>query len=561
MQKQALIIFVILVAQFVLLGSVEAKVFYPQSNLKKSESIKNVKAYALKFLSQKNVNLHSSSLKLISTQKSILATHYTYKLVINGYTVESESLIVSVNSKNMVQKVYNTIEKVEVEKLATLVSFDQVKSLAWNVLNADESLTFMPKVELDIRKIRDEHELVYTVSMSVKEPYGHWVVSIRAFDGKVLRVAQQMSPTKEEVITSNKKNKSRMSFIEAQKELQAKLAVKKFSKASKLFNLEQGMAKVFDPNPNTALNSPSIQTSSSDVEFDDAYSEVNLVKLTQENGVYKLANKDIVLSDFDSPSNTVSTSSDGVWDFSRNEKGPFLDTMTYFHLQKSIDYLRSLGFSGAKEIWKRTLKVDSDGARGADNSYYSPASNSLSFGHGCVPDNEDADVILHELGHAIQRNIVGSNWSGGDTGAMGEGFGDYWAASYSYTTPNGRDFNPNWVFKWDGHNSCWGGRQLDRTNMKYSHSKKYGAHQRLSGGVSDELWSTPVFQAFVELYDRGVERSAIDTIVIESHFGLSSGLKMRDMAEVMVKTAEALYPNEDYASVFEKHFKKNKILK
>ena len=47
---------------------------------------------------------------------------------------------------------------------------------------------------------------------------------------------------------------------------------------------------------------------------------------------------------------------------------------------------------------------------------------------------------------------------GGDTGGMGEGFGDYWAGSYSYSTPNGPVFNPNWMFTWDGHSSCWPGR-------------------------------------------------------------------------------------------------------
>jgi len=143
---------------------------------------------------------------------------------------------------------------------------------------------------------------------------------------------------------------------------------------------------------------------------------------------------------------------------------------------------------------------------------------------------------------------------------MGEGFGDYWAASYSVTTDNGREGNVNWVFKWDGHNACWPGRKLDSFSPAYDARRSYGAHSQVNGGVSDELWSTPIFQAFLELYDRGVSRADIDKIILEAHFGLGSGVKMPDMAKSIVKTAKALFPNKDYDQVYLRHFKKQNML-
>ncbi|UUZ47440.1 hypothetical protein LP420_29820 [Massilia sp. B-10] len=185
------------------------------------------------------------------------------------------------------------------------------------------------------------------------------------------------------------------------------------------------------------------------------------------------------------------------------------------HLDQNQRYIQSLGFTGTKSIINRPFDVDTDGVNGDDNSHYSGGSpDYLAFGHGCVNDSEDADVILHEYGHAIQANI-NSSWSGGDTGAMGEGFGDYWAGSYSYSRPNGTVYHPEWVFSWDGHSACWGGRLLNRTNAWYNASKTYGAHSSVTeNGVtfqSDELWSAPLFESMKALLAMPASRAPIST--------------------------------------------------
>ena len=90
--------------------------------------------------------------------------------------------------------------------------------------------------------------------------------------------------------------------------------------------------------------------------------------------------------------------------------------------------MQSLGFT---TIQNGSIRVDPHGLSGADNSHYiGSLANYIAFGEGGVDDAEDADVIWHEYGHAIIHSQV-TNWNGGETGAMGEGFGDYFAASYS----------------------------------------------------------------------------------------------------------------------------------
>ena len=66
---------------------------------------------------------------------------------------------------------------------------------------------------------------------------------------------------------------------------------------------------------------------------------------------------------------------------------------------------------------------------GADNSFATDHPKlELRFGKGGVDDAEDAEVILHEYGHAIHfaQNF---SFASSQAGAISEGFGDYWAVT------------------------------------------------------------------------------------------------------------------------------------
>jgi Zn-dependent metalloprotease len=110
--------------------------------------------------------------------------------------------------------------------------------------------------------------------------------------------------------------------------------------------------------------------------------------------------------------------------FLRDNNG-FSETMAYFHIDFAERYIQSLGFTSVNNR-QQVFSIDQITA---DNSFYSPSTKAISYGTGGVDDAEDGEVIIHEYGHSIQDNQVPGWGATEEGGAMGEGFGDYFAAS------------------------------------------------------------------------------------------------------------------------------------
>lgn len=496
---------------------------------------------------------------LRETKQSLLGTHYDYQQTLNGIAIQGAHLVVSLDDHGQLIKCYNAVEldsnKVNKPSLP-FISSDVALSAAWKKLAVTGELLEQPKMELVYSK---DLNLAYKFDLSTSAPFGHWSVLVDAHSGDVISMEDSALPRMKRAAVEVKPSSAPLTRLsDALAAMEKKTLNKSINEVVAPALVVSGTAQVFDPNPVVTLGRIDLSDDMDASVFLDSYKTEELKEISFVNGVYSLKGPKIELVDFEMPSIAPSVSTDGSWIFERKNVA-FNDVMTYLHLDRSMRYIESLGFVGSKAVFSQPLKVDANGLNGADNSHYIPATRRLAFGHGCVDDNEDADVILHELGHAIQHHIV-SSWGGADAGAMGEGFGDYWAATYSFTTEGGENTNPHWVFKWDGHNACWEGRKLDAFTPGYNPNSTYPAHRVVNGGMSDELWSTPVFQAFVELYKRGVAREDIDRIVLEAHFGLGSGLRMPDMARAIVKTAKALYPDQDYDQVFLRHFKNQKML-
>ncbi|MBI5656177.1 MAG: M36 family metallopeptidase [Geobacter sp.] len=112
----------------------------------------------------------------------------------------------------------------------------------------------------------------------------------------------------------------------------------------------------------------------------------------------------------------------------------FEEVMAYYHLDATQRKVQALGFSGASAILARPIPVHAHYFNDC-NAFYDPVDRGLHFGDADIctfkaDAAEDADVIVHEYGHAIQDDQVpawgfGSAAATEEAWAMGEGFSDF----------------------------------------------------------------------------------------------------------------------------------------
>ena len=133
--------------------------------------------------------------------------------------------------------------------------------------------------------------------------------------------------------------------------------------------------------------------------------------------------------------------------YTRGDKR-FEGPMAYAHIDRLQRYFQALRFTGAAGVNAEPQDIYTARIEGFDNSFYQPGNDLIAFGAGGVDDAEDAEVIVHEYGHAVQDAQV-PGW--GDThegGSMGEGFGDWLAGNY-YAGSISRGFQDACIADWD----------------------------------------------------------------------------------------------------------------
>jgi hypothetical protein len=213
------------------------------------------------------------------------------------------------------------------------------------------------------------------------------------------------------------------------------------------------------------------------------------------------------------------------WNGVKRRDDRFEALMAYYHVNRAQNYLHHLGF--AKEtsngINDRSQTVVAD-SLSADNSFYSPSTAQIDYGSGAVDDAEDADVILHEYGHAMQDrqapNFLAS--PGPEAGALAEGSGDYWAAAMSARSPGTSDVDDVCIFDWDG--TAWGpvvtafnrhcGRRADRSATVSERQVTCDQEIHCVG----EVWSSALWKLRGELGNDGDGMSVMDRVYLAAQF-------------------------------------------
>jgi zinc metalloprotease ZmpB len=219
----------------------------------------------------------------------------------------------------------------------------------------------------------------------------------------------------------------------------------------------------------------------------------------------------------------------------------FEQVMAYYWVTAAQKYIQSLGFGtkyGPVNMESQDIRINQ---YGIDNSYSWDKHDVLRFGKGGVDDAEDAEVILHEYGHAIQDSQMIPFGFGGseEAGSIGEGFGDYFAVTVSNVFAPTPD--PACVADWDSVSytstvpHCL--RRVDQ-NLHYPQDMKGEVHH------DGQIWSRALWDIRNAL---GHEKA--DTIILQAQFDFAPDTTMPAAAQATVNAAQSLYGTKEADAV------------
>jgi len=291
----------------------------------------------------------------------------------------------------------------------------------------------------------------------------------------------------------------------------------------------KGTGRVFFPNPVASLGDQTL-TDQDDADYpalQAAYVEVGLTNL---DGSGYLRGDWAYIYKSTGP---LAYSADNTFIYDRHDDR-FEQVMAYFWVTEAQKYIQSLGF-GTKY---RPINKEPQDIRinqwGLDNSYSWDKFDILRFGKGGVDDAEDADVILHEYGHAMmdsQADPFGSFGLTVEAGAIGEGFSDYWAVTVTDVLAPTAD--PACVADWDAVSytttepHCL--RRIDR-DLHYPEDLAGQVHH------DGQIWSRALWDI-----RQALGHTVADTLILEAQFGFAPDSDMPGAASVTVETAGRLY--------------------
>jgi zinc metalloprotease ZmpB len=290
-----------------------------------------------------------------------------------------------------------------------------------------------------------------------------------------------------------------------------------------------GLGRVFFPNPVASLQDQSL-TDQKDADYpalQPAYRNVTLTNL--DGSGYLRGDWANVLSETGDPA----FSPTNTFPYGRSDDR-FEQVMAYYWVTEAQKYIQKLGFGTTY----RPVNMESQDVRinqqGIDNSYSWDKHDVLRFGKGGVDDAEDAEVILHEYGHAIQDSQMtpfGGFGTSTEAGSIGEGFGDYWAVTVSNAIAPTAD--APCVADWDSVSYT---SELPHCLRRVDLDLHYP--QDLNGRVhhDGQIWSRALWDIRHSL---GNVRA--DTIILEAQFAFAPDTSMPAAAQATVAAAQTLY--------------------
>jgi hypothetical protein len=287
-----------------------------------------------------------------------------------------------------------------------------------------------------------------------------------------------------------------------------------------------GTGQVFAPNPVATLQNQSL-TDRKDANYAALHAAYRRVRLTNLDGSGYLHGRWAYVR---SSTGKPAYSSTNTFIYNRHDD-QFEQVMAYYWVTEAQRYIRSLGFTGRDSINAEPQDVRLN-QYGVDNSFFWDQHDYLRFGKGGIDDAEDAEVILHEYGHAMHDSQVPGFGDSEQAGAIGEGFSDYWAMTVVqqlWPTPD-----PACIADWDSVSytsdrpHCL--RRLDGT-------KHYPQDLEDEVHADGEIWSRALWDI-----RRGIgDPETADRIILSAQFDFAPDTGFPAAARATVAAARSLY--------------------
>jgi PKD repeat protein len=289
-----------------------------------------------------------------------------------------------------------------------------------------------------------------------------------------------------------------------------------------------GSGWVFDPDP---MSTSGAQYGDMDgfLDNDNADSpelnaqlkERTLRDLSFDGTNYALTGPWAYYRDVESPQRGSFEQDSSNFHFTRSQSA-FEGVNTYFHLDQSMRYINeTLGFTLKSIYYDGGIQYDPHWGDDVVNAQYIGGEGRLRFGEGGVDAAEDADIVLHELGHGLHDWVTDGNL--GRTHGLSEGSSDYWAASYTRGLGLMTDSDANYdrMGRW-GLYPGFPGRTVD-------YEGRYPFDLTGSIHTDGQIWSSAVMSVWDEL-----GQQTTDLLFLEALSMLGSGSTTEDAARAIV---------------------------